>query len=268
MTTAIEPAPSYVASAFYSQYNLILLGGSALFSLASASPWPLAIGVGCELLWLGLGSRTPAFRRAMDGKAEAARRTSADDEVLSSMKGLGPEHNARMVAVGQTISLITMNGGSATDPELRAAIGELEQLRPVFLQFCQLQERLSLRLQEMQANPPQQEVQRLSAAYAAEKDLGMRLTLHQAIKVAQKKIEQQSRMVELRRNVELKLSMVEQVLGMLRNQQQLGAPTHELVHEMRGLVAQVGTTATFEAELSEVAAVGAVSVPPRSLSSI
>jgi hypothetical protein len=264
--TASVAAPNYLSSAFYSQYNLILLGGSALFSLASASVWPLAAGVGAELLWLGLGSRASAFRRSIDGRVEAARRSRVDDEVLSGMKGLGPEHNSRLLAVGQTISLISMHGGGTESEELRAALAELEQLRPTFLQFCQLHERLSQRLHEMVVNPPQQEVQRLSAAYAAEKDLGVRLTLHQSIKLAQKKIEQQSRMIELRRNVELKLSMVEQVLGMLRNQQQLGAPVQELVHEMRGLVAQVGTPASFDAEPSEGGAAAAISVPPRSAS--
>src|SRR6187549_4004555 len=177
MTTATVPAsvspsivaPSYLSSAFYSQYNLILLGGSALFSLASASLLPLAIGVGGELLWLGVGSRVPSFRRRVDGKLEAARRSRIDDEVLSGMKRLSPEHNSRLIAVGQTISLIAMHDSEATDtnPELREALVELEQLRPTFLQFCQLHERLSLALQEMQRDPPQQEVQRLSQAYAA-----------------------------------------------------------------------------------------------------
>lgn len=268
MTTAIAPAspPSYLSSAFYSQYNLILLGGSALFSLASASALPLVLGVGCELLWLGLGSRASAFRRRVDGKLEAARRSRVDDEVISGMKRLAPEHNSRLLAVGQTISLISMHGSDAanTDPELRDALSELEQLRPTFLQFCQLHERVSQALQEMLREPPQHEVQRLSQAYAAEKDLGIRLTLHQSIKLAQKKIEQQARMIDLRRSVELKLTMVEQVLGTLRNQQQLGAPATDLVREMRGLVAQVGTTATFEAELGE-AATAAATVPPRSM---
>ena len=274
MTTATVPSstlslsPSYLSTAFYSQYNLILLGGSALFSLASASLLPLLVGLGGELLWLGVGSRVPAFRRRVDGKLEAARRSLIDDEVLSGMKRLTPEHNSRLLAVGQTISLIALhdNDAASSSPELRDALNDLEHLRPTFLQFCQLHERLSHALQEMQREPPQQEVQRLSQAYAAEKDLGIRFTLHQSIKLAQKKIEQQARMIDLRRSVELKLTMVEQVLGTLRNQQQLGALAPDLVREMRGLVMQVGTPAALDAELGEAAATAsATTVPPRSM---
>src|SRR6187549_3235107 len=114
MTTATVPAsvspsivaPSYLSSAFYSQYNLILLGGSALFSLASASPLPLLVGVAAEALWLGLGSRLPAFRRKVEQAADSERRARLDDEVMSGMRSLAPEHTARVLAIGQSISWI------------------------------------------------------------------------------------------------------------------------------------------------------------------
>ena len=56
---------SYLGAAFTVQYNLILLGGSALFSLASASPIPIAIGAGAELLWLAIGPRLSSFRLSL-----------------------------------------------------------------------------------------------------------------------------------------------------------------------------------------------------------
>ena len=267
MTTASAPT-NYLATAFYSQTNLILLGGSALFSLASASPVPLAVGVAAEGLWLGLGSRLGAFRRRVDQRSEAERRAVLDDQVMSGMRGLDSEHTSRLLAVGQAISVITLHGSaSSNDPSLRASLLELEQLRATFLRFCQLHERLSQRLQEMVLSPPQQEVQLLSQAYAAEKDLGARLTLHQSIKLAQKKIEQQSRLVDVRRTIDLKLSLVEQALGHLHHQQQLGASPADLARDMAGLVAQVGTAAAIEAELSDAASISALppSVhPPRS----
>src|SRR3954471_115618 len=117
MMTATAPAPGYVARAFYSQYNLILLGGSALFSLASASPWPLAIGVGVELFWLGVGPRLAAFRRRVDQRADAERRAQLDDEVTHGMQGMAPAHATRLLALAQNISWITLRGeGSSTAP--------------------------------------------------------------------------------------------------------------------------------------------------------
>lgn len=256
MTETIA-TPNYLSSAFQSQYNLILLGGSALFSLASASPLPLLAGLAGEALWLGLGSRLGAFRRRVDQRLEAEQRGVADDALVAGVRGLAPEHSQRLLAVGQALSVINLHVSAASsDPALRAALVELEQLRPVFLRFCQLHERLSVRLQELVLAPPQHEVQLLSQTYAAEKDLGARFTLHQSIKLAQKKVEQQSRMTDMRRAIELKLSLVEQALGHLHQQLQLGVSAAELARDMSGLVAQVGTPASLEAEWSAMSRPG------------
>jgi hypothetical protein len=148
--------------------------------------------------------------------------------------------------------MILMHAEATTvDPAERAAWAELEQLRPAFLRYCRAQERLTQRLSDLQLSPPEQEVARLSQAYASEKDLGMRLTLHQAIKLAQKKIEQQSRMLELRRQIDLKLSMVEQSLAHLRGQQQLGVLGTELLHDVHPMSRMLADAATLEMELND-----------------
>jgi hypothetical protein len=251
MTT--QAAPSYVSTAFYSQYNLILLGGSALFSLASASPVPILIGMAAELVWLSLGPRLPVFRRQVEQQADSERRSRVDDEVMNGMRSLTPERNARLLAVGQSISWIVLHAESrAQGPSERALLAEVEGLRPAFLRLCQLQERLGQRLEELRLAPPEHEVARLSQAYAAEKDLGLRFTLHQSIKLAQRKIEQQSHMVDSQRQIELKLSLLEQSLVHLRTQQQLGAAWPDLARDIQSLLAQAGGAATLEAELAEL----------------
>jgi hypothetical protein len=263
MTTATAaPPPNYLSTAFYSQYNLILFAGSALFSLAAASPVPILFGLAAELSWLAVGPSLPVFRRSVDQRLEAERRARLDDEVMAGMRSLDAQHTSRLLGVGQAVSLLAMHAGEgrALDPILGAALIDLEQLRPTFLKLCQLHERLSLQLQELVQRPPELEVARLSQAYAAEKDLGLRLTLHQSIKLAQKKIEQQARMVDLRRGIELKLSLVERSLAQLGSQQQLGVPDADLARDIRGLLAQVGTTTELETELGE--AEPAASVAP------
>ena len=232
---------------------LALLGGSALFSLASASPVPLAIGAAAELLWLAVGPRLPVFRKAVERQADTERRALLDDEIMSGMRTLAPEHNARVLAVGQTISWITLNvENKLADANDRALLSELEALRPVFLRLCQLHERIVTRLTELRQDPPEHEVARLSQAYAAEKDLGLRFTLHQSIKLAQKKIEQQARLVDLQRQAEMKLSLLEQSLAHLRSQQQLGVAWPELARDLQGVLAQSAGAATLEAELGEL----------------
>ena len=87
---------------------------------------------------------------------------------------------------------------------------------------------------------------------AAEKDLGLRFTLHQSMKLAQKKIEQQARWNDLQRQAELKLQLLEQSLGHLRSQQQLGVTWPDFARELQGLLAQSGGAASLEAELGEL----------------
>lgn len=248
MTT--ETADRYLSTAFYSQYNLILLGGSVLFSLASASLVPLAIGAFGEVAWLGIGPRLPRFRRRVDATLDGERRAVLEDEVMVGMRALSPEHSSRLLGVGQSISWITLRAeGSLGGVEEREMLLDLEELRPVFMRMCQLHERVTQRLEEVRLSPPEEEVAELSRAYAAEKDLGMRFTLHQGIKAAQKKIEQQGRWVELQRQVEQKLTIVEQSLSHLVGQQQLGLSGADLNREVQGVIAHVVMLPALEAEL-------------------
>jgi hypothetical protein len=82
--------------------------------------------------------------------------------------------------------------------------------------------------------------------------LGLRFTLHQSIKLAQRKIEQQAHLVDAQRQVELKLSFLEQSLLHLRNQQQLGAPWSDVARDIQAAVAQTSSLATLEAALGEL----------------
>ena len=251
MTTTA--APSYVSTAFYSQYNLILLGGSALFALASASALPLLIGVAAEAVWLGVAPRLPAFRRRVEHAVDAARRAQVDDEVMIGMRILAPEHTTRVLAVGQSISWIALKAEpNASSPNERALLGDLETLRPIFVRSCQLQERVAQRLEELRLAPPEQEVARLSQAYAAEKDLGLRFTLHQSIKLAQRKIEQRAHLVDAQRQIELKLSWLERALHHLRSQQQLGAPWPDIARDIHALTTEASHLAALEAEIGQI----------------
>ena len=250
MTTAAAPAPSYLSTAFYSQYNLILLGGAALFSVASASPLPLLVAGAAELLWLSFGPRLPAFRRRVDARAVGEHRARLDDQVMSGMRALNPEHTSRLLAVSQIIARISMRAGDlASEPAESQALLELESLRLAFLRLCSLRERVGQRLEDMHAAPPEQEVARLSRAYAAEKDLAQRFTLHQGIKAAQKRIEQQYRLADVLHQVEHKLSLVEHALTHLRNQQQVGLAGPDLVREVQGVMTHVLLVPALEAEL-------------------
>lgn len=163
---------------------------------------------------------------------------------------MSPDHATRVHSVSQSISWLTMRAEPKVQTtEEREMLLDLEELRPVFVRLCQLHERVGQRLEEVKASPPELEVAELSRAYAAEKDLGVRFTLHQGIKAAQKKIEQQGRWLELHRQAEHKLAIVEQSLSHLVGQQQLGLAGADLVREVQGVISHVTTLPAMEAEL-------------------
>lgn len=246
----IQAADRYLSTAFYSQYNLIWLGGSVLFSLASASPIPLALGAAAELAWLGIGPRLPAFRRNVDKTVDGERRALLDEAVLHGLRGLTPTHAARVRNVGESVSWISMRAeGTIQGAEERATFLELESLGPACIRLCQLSERLGQRLEELRLAPPETEVAELSRAYAAEKDLGQRFTLHQGIKAAQKMLERQGRWVETQRQAELKLTLVEQSVANVARLQQQGLAGAELTHELQGVLALIVMLPALEAEL-------------------
>jgi len=239
----------YVSTAFYSQYNLILLGGAALFSLASASVWPLATGLAGELLWLGLGTRLPPFKRRVDARRDDERRARLEGELEHGLRGLNAEHAARLSSVSQTISWIGIQSPSPSDAAERSALQELETLRPAFLRLCELREKLLARGEEFVQCPPDREVAALSRAYAAEKDLGQRFTLHQGVKQAQKKVGQQTRYLEVLRQVEHKLLLVEQSLARLSQQREQGLRGADLAKETQAISMHVLLLPALEAEL-------------------
>ncbi len=251
MTTTTTTPVSYVASAFYVQYNVILLGGAALFSLASASYWPLALGLVAEALWLGVGSRLPAYRRRVDRQLKEARAARLDEEVEQRLHGLDPEHTARALTVGQTLERVGDLVAERATPgsELYRALLSLERLRVSFTELCGLEERVSKRQAALAENPPEREAERLAQAYAAEKDLGARLTLHQGIKAAQRLIEQRGRLGELHRSIGEHLSFIEQATLHLAQQARAGLADDELAHEMEACVARAANVAALEAEL-------------------
>lgn len=249
--TADTPV-NYLTPAFYSQYNLILLGGSALFSLASASPWPAVIGVAAELSWLSLGPRLPVFRRHIDDRLASEHRARLDDEVTQGMRALSPEHTARLLVVNEAVSWIARPiEGLPDDAAERSARLELEAVRPAFVRLCQLRERLLQRREEMRLSPPERQVAELTRNYSAEKDLGLRFTLHQAIKAAQRRVEQQHRLADVLRQVDSKLSLVEGSLSRLRQEQQQGLAGADLVREIQATMTHVLLVPALEAELGD-----------------
>jgi hypothetical protein len=240
MTEAIDAAPSTVTRLFLVQYNLILLGGSALFALAAATPWPLIAAGALEALWLGLGSSVPEMRRWLDRREAAFRRADAGRAVGTAVQTLDAEYAERVRELHGALDEIRDAGGRRPTAEFEHAIARLETLGPVYLELCVTHQRLGSFLLVATEAELSLEAERLKSLFSAEKDLGIRLTLRQALALAQRRIEHRQAMLQLFRSLGVKLESVERSVAYLRSQGPALTSNPAFADEIEALLAETG----------------------------
>jgi hypothetical protein len=238
-------AREYVARAFYVQYNLILLCGALAFSLASASLIPFAVGLALEIAWLLLAPNFHWFRRWVDhGKAELA--------LARAIEQLGDPDARRSLALNAAIREIHGLFQAEPHSELERALTKLEVLKSTFIEQCLAEQRLARFLAETPETELQQEIASLNQSSSAERDLGVRFTLKQAVKLAERRLAHRERVIVTRRAVQLRLSAIEKSVGYLRSQALSIGASPELLREVNTLTQQTGFAAALEPELRDL----------------
>jgi hypothetical protein len=247
MQTVTDSGPSAASSVkrlFLIQENLVLLGGAGLFSLSLASPVPLLLGAAGELLWLSLGSLSPAVRRFVERREAAERRASSSAEApetsTPSSRALGPEYAGRVVTLERALATLRAFGGARPAPPFELAFSRLRAVRPLYVGFCETRQRIARFLAETSEVELAAEVERLKGQFAVEKDLGTRLTLKQAIAAAQRHVTHRREMVELERSIGVKLESVERALAYLVSQGPALGSNPRLADEVEALFAELG----------------------------
>lgn len=239
-------APSYVTRFFRVQYNLILLAGAVLFALAAATPWPLVVAAGLEALWLGLGASVPQLRRWLERRDAAFRRAETERAVGTAVQTLDAPYGERVRALHGALAEIRDAGGPAPSTAFEQAIGRLETLGPVYLELCVTHQRLGSFLLATPDAELALEVERLKAAFTAEKDLGTRLTLRQALALAQRRIEHRQSMLQLFRSLGVKLESVERSVAYLRSQGPALTSNPSLADEIEALLVETGPAVSVD----------------------
>jgi hypothetical protein len=252
--TALTAPPaertSYAARAFSLQYNLILLGGAALFSLAAASPWPLAVGLGAELAWLLVGSNLGAVRRWLDRRevfaevvpAVAAQPVSPEPALPEPPPpvALEREYQQRLATLERVLGELRSLAGPRADPIYRRAVERLEIIRASFCATCEAHQGI---VHFMAATPEAdltREVEQLQQTILAEKDLTIKLTLRQALVLAKRRIEQRQAMSAELGALALKLGTVERAVAHLFTQGRALGGTAKLAAEIDAVVVTLG----------------------------
>jgi len=252
---ALEPhSESYVARAFWNQYNVILLAGAALFSVALASFVPILVAAVAEVVWLGIGARSAAFRSWVAHRAFLERRARLEQELESSLAALDPSYRERFAAMGRAISeILELLGGQmgVSRSELETATLKLDEVRAAFLRFSAIHQRLFRFAAETPVTDLEREVVRLREQFSGEKDLGVRVTVRQALGLAERRLQQWQQIGNTRRTVEVQLDTVEKSFSYVKSRAMGFATGPEILREIDGLLSQVSSVGAFEAETQD-----------------
>jgi hypothetical protein len=209
--TYAEARPSYIADAFSVQYNLILLGGAVLFSLASASSLPLGAGLVLEAIYLLVAPNLAPFRRYVDARYERspARGSAAPGAALD------PAYAARVTSLRRAVAEI-QSGRLAAGPALALALARLDSGLPAFAKGCELDQRIARALALVPVSDPETELARLQAECDAEPDPMQKVSLRLAQNTLKRRVAQQHELAGRQQALQLKLSNVEQSLQHIR----------------------------------------------------
>ena len=179
--------------AFWNQYNFIMLGAAALFSIATFTWVPLMLGAGVEALWLFLGSDSSPFKRwvAIQESQEDKDRLKKQAEV--SLAALEPGYHQRfreLLACSERIQSLANANPSLETQLIQGEMDKLGQLLHSFLEMAVTHQRLGHYLIDNDENDLRKDIEANERAIRNEQDKTVLAGLKQSLALAQKRLKQ------------------------------------------------------------------------------
>lgn len=240
MTTlgAATLAESPVKKAFLVQYNLILLLGAALFSLALASPIPLLVGAVLEALWLSVGANLASVRAYLDRRETAS--LSVAPAPSSRRDALEPVYASRLATMAFAVDDLQKLATTLDAPSQQHASQQFDAILQTFTELCEAHQRLS----RFVAGTPEAgilaEIERLKRDYSQQKDPGLRLAIRQSLSIEQRRLDQLAQLENALRTASIRMQSLERATESLRSQGQVLGLNQQLLQEVDALCRDVG----------------------------
>jgi hypothetical protein len=237
---------------YFNQYNLLLVSGAAVFSLALASRWPLIVGGVAEAIWLIVSLTSRSVRRWAVSHVLDQDRERRVDEAQPVCKTLEPDYVGRLEkieAVGTDIRRMIWERG------LEGALfsgteNRLESLLLGFAKMAALHQRLSRLIGGTDPNLLEQELVALGQSLSSEKDGSIRFVLQQAIGIAQRRFEQRERLENQLRLLGVRMGTLEMSLDYLRSNVFAGRSEKDLAAEITQLMSNLSYLVELETEVN------------------
>jgi len=240
MTSAKEiRKPSLLKRAFNNQYNYILIGGAALFAVATFSWVPLLIGAGAEGLWLVLGSDSSVFRRWVALQEGKERKAEVERRAAEAMKSLAPSYLDRFQQLQQLADEINRLAGDNPSLEtqlVQSEMSKLGQLLNTFLQMAVVHQRLATYLEENYDTEIQRDIDRCEVSLKKGKDPEVASTLRQSLGLAEKRLKQHATIESSFKVVTVKMETLEKSFRYLKSHVIAISSQEELAQEINELI--------------------------------
>jgi hypothetical protein len=232
---------TYVKEAFKWQYNLIGMGGLALFALVSGSGLPLLLGAGIELIYLSLVPQNSRFQRLVRSWKYAEQKRRHEMSLNAIFQELPPEMRLRYAEVDKLCRSIRENYNrlSATSQIFAQQMEDrLQGLAQSYLRLLYAACQYRQYLLTTNPNSIQRDINELKKGLASDTPKVQEIN-RKRIEILSKRLEKFDKAQESGKVVDAQCAAMEEVLQLIRDQsvtlrdpQQVSEQLENLVHDV------------------------------------
>ena len=243
--------------AFWNQYNLILVGASALFSIATFTWIPLVLGAGVEALWLVLGADSSPFKRWVAIQEGVERREALKREAESALATLEPTYGQRfrdLLACSVRIQSLAKANPCLETSLIQTEMSKLGQLLHSFLQMALTHQRLGHYLADNDENDLRRDIEASERALRNEQNEQVLVGLRQGLALAQKRLKQHEQIEANWRALGVKMDTLDKSFRYLESHVVAISEREQLAQEIDDLIVGVDAANDLQAETGQTLA--------------
>jgi myosin heavy subunit len=232
---------TYVKEALKWQYNLIGMGGLALFALVSGSGLPLLLGAGIELIYLSLVPQNSRFQRLVRSWKYAEQKRQHETSLNAIFQELPPEMRLRYAEVDKLCRSICENYSrlSATSQIFAQQMEDrLQGLAQSYLRLLYAAYQYRQYLLTTNPNAIQRDINELKKGLASDTPKVQEIN-RKRIEILSKRLEKFDKAQESGKVADAQCAAMEEVLQLIRDQsvtlrdpQQVSDQLENLVHDV------------------------------------
>lgn len=234
--------PNYLKAAFANIYNLSLLGGAVVASVATGEYVLGAVALGAEALWLLFGPDLRPFQRSVDRAARDAEEKEDRERVAKMMETLPEREWARAHALDELrreIERDMQHNPSFQAILLQTELDKLTALHSAFVSLAAACVRAETYLQATDARDLQRQITVQEGVEKSVTDEAARQIARKNISVLQKRVETMKEIQNFLARARGQMNLIENTVRLLRDQVLTMASPSQLGEQLDDLMSGV-----------------------------